>query len=241
MEQNQTNPAVLMSKTEREQIIMMFAQNNELPFAAIEKATGLRSNHLVYFLKQLQDEGLLEKHDTIYRVTLKGQSLIPNMVHLTGKESPPLAVVVAAIIKDGKICLLHRKKRPFQGYWGCIGGKLRQGETIIDAAVREAKEETGLDVAFEQYCGLCHEHVKENGVIKHSFLLFVCKMKVVSGELVSSNEGQVDWFDLNNLPTDKIVPSDLYMLEKMVPAKVPLHYSVMHDNDGKYLFDGKTY
>jgi ADP-ribose pyrophosphatase YjhB (NUDIX family) len=235
------NPAVLMSKEEREKIIMLFAKVNTLSFSEIENATGLRSNHLVYFLKQLQEEALLQKSDDGYKITIAGQKLIPNMVHLTGKESPPLAVVIAMITDGDKICLLKREKRPFQGYWSLIGGKLKHSETIIEASVREAKEETGLDVELDHFCGFCHEHVKEKGEIKHSFLFMVCKMKVVGGKLKESDEGKVSWFDISSLRDEKVVQSDLWMVENMLNKKPGLHYSVMDDHDGNYIFEGNIY
>jgi 8-oxo-dGTP diphosphatase len=234
------SPAVLMSKEEREKIVMLFSKVNHLAFSDIEKATGLRSNHLVYFLKQLQDEGLLLKVDDSYRITPAGQKLIPQMSMLTGKESPPLAVVIAMITDGTKICLLKREKRPFQGYWSLIGGKLRHSETVVEAAIRESKEETGLDVELDHFCGFCHEHVKENGEIKHSFLFMVCKMNVVGGKLKESDEGKVAWFDLASLTTEKVVQSDLWMVENMLSKKPGLHYSVMDDHDGNYIFEGKV-
>lgn len=235
------NPAVLMSKEEREKIIMLFSKTNELAFSDIEKSIGLRSNHLVYFLKQLQDEGLISKSEIGYRITPTGQKLIPQMSMLTGKESPPLAVVIAFVVEKNRICLLKREKRPFAGYWSTIGGKLRHSETVIDAAVRECKEETGLDVEFEQFCGFCHEHVKETREIKHSFLFMVCKMRPISGRLESSDEGNVAWFEMTKLHDEKIVPSDLWMIENMLHKKAGLHYSVMDDHDGNYIFEGKIY
>ena len=235
------NPAVLMSKTERELIMQLFARQPRLSFTAIEEATGLRSNHLVYFLNQLQDEDMIVKFGSTYKLTLKGQNMIPHLSHLSGKESPPLAVVTAAIVKGKQICLLKRKRMPFQGYWGLIGGKLRHNETIIDAAIREVKEETGLDVIFDQYCGLCHEHVREIGTVKHSFLLFLCKMSVVGGDLVAGEEGDIGWFDIKALAKEKVIPSDLWMINNMLKKKVPYYMSHMEDKETEYVFEAKTY
>lgn len=233
--------AVLMSKKERENIITLFTKHRTLSFSQIERGTTLRSNHLVYFLKQLQEEGVLEKDGMDYKLTLSGQRFLPAISHLTGKETPPLAVVVSAIVDGKKILLLQREKRPFQGYWGMIGGKLQHGETIIDAAIREAKEETGLDVIFDSFHGLCHEHVKESGVTKHSFLLFLCKMRPVGGTIKTGTEGRVAWFDIKTLAKEKIIPSDLWMIQNMLPKKAPLIYSLMDDKGESYSFESKIY
>jgi len=48
----------------------------------------------------------------------------------------------------GGILLIKRKHEPFKGKWAIPGGHLDEGESLEQAAVREAKEETGLDVKF---------------------------------------------------------------------------------------------
>ncbi len=233
------NPAVVLSKEEREKIVTLFATHHCLSFSAMEKHTGLRSNHLVYFLKQLQEEGILSKQDDEYRLTVAGQKLIPTMAHLTGKEVPPLAVVLTAIVKDDQILLLKRAKRPFQGLWGLPGGKLTHDESIEQAAIREAIEETGLNCAFERFCGVCQEHVKEGDVVKHSFLLFVCKVKPIDGGLNSGSEGEIGWFDIKSLDESQVIPSDFWFIRNLVSGKAPLTYSTLQDENGKYSFEAK--
>ncbi len=49
-------------------------------------------------------------------------------------------------VKDGKVLLVKRAHKPFNGYWVLPGGHVEQGETIRDAAVREMREELGLDI-----------------------------------------------------------------------------------------------
>ena len=53
------------------------------------------------------------------------------------------------IEKDNKYLLIKRadnEKKEHQGNWECPGGKLEEGESFEDAALREAKEETNLDI-----------------------------------------------------------------------------------------------
>jgi 8-oxo-dGTP diphosphatase len=58
----------------------------------------------------------------------------------------PLLTVDILIFKDGQFVLIKRKNPPFQGMWALPGGFVDIGETVEHAAIREAKEETGLDV-----------------------------------------------------------------------------------------------
>ncbi|MGC6509188.1 MAG: NUDIX domain-containing protein [Myxococcota bacterium] len=59
----------------------------------------------------------------------------------------PTPTVDIIIHKDGKILLIKRKNPPFG--WALPGGFVDEGETVEQAAIREAKEETGLDVQLE--------------------------------------------------------------------------------------------
>lgn len=58
----------------------------------------------------------------------------------------PVAGVGVVIWRDDKVLLVKRKHPPRQGEWGLPGGKQKLGESIMQAAVREAREETGLDI-----------------------------------------------------------------------------------------------
>ena len=62
----------------------------------------------------------------------------------------PIATVAAIIKNDeGKILLTRRNVDPFKGQWCLPGGHIDEFENTKEAAVREAKEETGLDFEAE--------------------------------------------------------------------------------------------
>ncbi len=58
----------------------------------------------------------------------------------------PVVGVGIVIWRDDKVLLVKRSNAPRQGEWGLPGGMQKLGETIMQAAVREAREETGLDI-----------------------------------------------------------------------------------------------
>jgi ADP-ribose pyrophosphatase YjhB (NUDIX family) len=62
----------------------------------------------------------------------------------------PVVGVGVVIVHSGKIVLVQRGFPPALGKWSFPGGIVELGETVRDAAVRETKEETGLDVELIQ-------------------------------------------------------------------------------------------
>ena len=106
----------------------------------------------------------------------------------------PIATVAAIIKNDeGKILLTRRNVEPFKGQ-GCLpGGHIDQNENVKDAAVREAKEETGLE--FEpEFITYFDEIVPEQDW--HAVVLVFAGKG--TGELAAQEREvtDIDWFHL---------------------------------------------
>ena len=72
--------------------------------------------------------------------------------HIPGKypgvvTSTPI-LAASAVVRDelGRILLVKRGHEPAKGLWSLPGGSVEDGETLSQAAIREVKEETGLDI-----------------------------------------------------------------------------------------------
>lgn len=58
-----------------------------------------------------------------------------------------MAIVTLCFIKCGeKILMINRNKSPFMGMWNAIGGHVEKNETPLEGALREIKEESGLNI-----------------------------------------------------------------------------------------------
>lgn len=64
----------------------------------------------------------------------------------------PIAVVNATL--DGRLLLVRRLIEPLKGYWAPPGGYVEHDETVEEAAVREVKEETNLDLVIDDLLGV---------------------------------------------------------------------------------------
>ena len=76
---------------------------------------------------------------------------------MAGPETPKLMVDIVIPDGEGRVLLIQRANDPYEGSWALPGGFVDMGETVEDAAVREAKEETGLDVELLRLVGVYSE------------------------------------------------------------------------------------
>jgi len=114
----------------------------------------------------------------------------------------PLVGVGAIIIQNSRVLLVKRAHPPLQAQWSIPGGVLEVGELVREAAVREAREETGLIVETGELLGVYDRILRndEQRVQYHYVLVdFFCRQ--VGGELrAASDADEVRWFTRDELP-----------------------------------------
>ena len=118
-----------------------------------------------------------------------------------GKETIILNFSGACIInEDGEILL--QKRSEHDDIWGLPGGAVEIGESIEESAIREIKEETGLDISIEYLIGVYSKYFTEypNGDKAQSICYFF-KGNVTRGDL---NIDKKETFDLKYFPKDKL-------------------------------------
>jgi ADP-ribose pyrophosphatase YjhB (NUDIX family) len=101
----------------------------------------------------------------------------------------PLVGVGAVIIDNGRVLLIQRGKAPLLGEWSIPGGMLEVGETLRQAAEREALEETGLLVRATELLGVFERIIPDddNCTVYHYVLIdFLCEK--ISGEVCASGD-----------------------------------------------------
>jgi 8-oxo-dGTP diphosphatase len=108
----------------------------------------------------------------------------------------PLVGVGAVIIEDGRVLLVKRGHPPLAGEWSIPGGVLELGETLREAALREAREETCLAVETADLLGVYDRVLRDDDghTIYHFVLVdFLCCR--VGGEAQAADDAdEVRWF-----------------------------------------------
>jgi ADP-ribose pyrophosphatase len=94
-------------------------------------------------------------------------------------------VGVGVLIRSGdEYLLIKRASEPDKGMWSIPGGMVEIGEKVSEAAVREAKEETGLDVELVKDLGVVDKIMLDDaGKVKYHFIIVDYFAESSSGEM----------------------------------------------------------
>ena len=128
--------------------------------------------------------------------------------------------------RDGSYLLLFRNKKKNdinEGKWIGVGGRREPGETIDECAIRETKEETGLDVHSLSCYGEVL-FVDENFKI----MMYIYEITDFSGELIECDEGDLKWIPIKDIYNYPMWEGDKAFLPKVINHepyfKMELHY-----------------
>lgn len=120
------------------------------------------------------------------------------------------------LLRDGDriACVLRQNTDWMNGYYGLPAGKVEWGEPYTLGAIREAKEEAGVDIKPEhlRHALTVHRHSQDDNTDWVDVYFEVDEWK---GEVINAEphmHAEVVWLDINNLPSN-VIPAVRSALE----------------------------
>lgn len=122
----------------------------------------------------------------------------------TSREYParPIPGVGVVVCKDDHVLLIRRGHPPSQGDWGLPGGALELGETWREAAVREVREECGIEITLGDVADVVDIVVRdESDRVQYHFAIVDFAADYVSGEVCAQGDAMdARWVAIAELP-----------------------------------------
>jgi len=117
-----------------------------------------------------------------------------------GVDFPGVGCGLVIQREDGRVLLCRRLKAPEAGFWNIVGGKVDSMEASIDAARREAEEESGLKIGAADFLCLAEEIIPADGQHWVS-LIYLTRDFAGEPRLTEPDKlSDIGWFDLDDLP-----------------------------------------
>ncbi len=128
----------------------------------------------------------------------------------------PLVGVGAVIVQDDRVLLIQRGQAPLLGEWSLPGGVLECGETLREATIREAREETGLVIETGDMLGVYERVIRsEDRRVRYHYVLVDFLCRPLAGDLqAGSDAADVRWFTREELDGLKLAHDTRGVIDK---------------------------
>lgn len=138
------------------------------------------------------------------------------------------------LLSNNKILLINRNKKPFMGMWNAIGGHIEEGEDELLGAIREIKEEAGLNVKSLELFSIFTWNYDDS--VGYAYLVDLGKEFDLSSYPKAINEGILDFKDIDWIldPNNYGVIPDLRIFIKDIKDGNKNNYHLVY-NDNKLI------
>ena len=127
-------------------------------------------------------------------------------------DKPIRKAVRCYLIKDNEVVVTKYKKgNKKEGYYDIPGGKIEEGESPKQTAIREMKEETGINIQNLKYKGIMTIEYPNRMFIFDTFI-----SKEYEGEPQEFEENTSEWIDIDELLKKEKILSNIILLDKFL-------------------------
>ncbi len=222
------------------QIIALLKNADSLRYSEMN-AKKIDNDLYNYHLQQLVRKGWVDKVENGYALSAKGVHLVADTnVPVFGDENPHLFKVNVLCIAlreyEGQLQVLNqlRESHPDYGRIGIMGGVVRKGESITDAASRKLQSETGLSADFT-FLGTIRRTVYQGQDIFADVFFPVCIARGCTGVIQDTEYGKNFWVSVeqaiqNEIDSANSIPPIVDTLRKIQSSKEVemFHYEFSH-------------
>lgn len=128
-------------------------------------------------------------------------------------KRPLIGVGAVVFGAEDEILLIKRGKAPHYGRWMVPGGTLEWGETLEEAALREVREETGIDIEIETFVEIIEAITP--GAQGFHYVIMDYAAHAVSGSLAANSDAlDAVWAPVESLDVYDLTPELLRVIEK---------------------------
>lgn len=144
------------------------------------------------------------------------------------ERAEKVELTVLCLVTHHDLYLLqNRTKEDWPGFT-LPGGHIENGESIVDAVVREVKEETGLTILNPKLCG-----IKQFPIECGRYIVFLFRANQFEGNLTSSAEGTMHWIAKSELSNVDLAEGFQELLQVMLDDRLNELQFILEDNKWK--------
>jgi 8-oxo-dGTP diphosphatase len=128
----------------------------------------------------------------------------------------PLLAVSVAIWKGSRVLLVHRARPPLAALWSFPGGLVEAGEKLEEAAIREVKEEAGIEIEIVEPIDRAEVIRRDDkGAVERHYVIIVFAGRFVAGEAMAGDDADaVAWVDVSELGGYELTPDTARILKR---------------------------
>lgn len=134
--------------------------------------------------------------------------------------APLVGVGVVVLNEPGQVLLVKRGRPPRAGEWSLPGGLIDLGERLTDAAVREVREECGIEIAVQGFVATFEPIIRDGaGEIEYHYVIIDYWATHVAGEAVAQDDASdVAWVAMTDLESFRLRYDTLQVIRDALRA-----------------------